>query len=58
MKYKSYNQDQMMLLPPSFQDLIASNSPVWLIVELINEKAEKILKQVRVKKIMQRIIRL
>ncbi len=39
MKYKSYNPDQMMLLPPSFQDLIASDSPVWLIIELINEKA-------------------
>lgn len=41
MRYKQYNPDQMMLLPPSFQDLIAPDSPVWLIIELINEKAVK-----------------
>jgi transposase len=41
MRYRQYNPDQMMLLPPSFQDLIANDSPVWLILELIDEKAVK-----------------
>jgi len=36
MKYKDYNPDQVMLLPPSVQDLIPRNSPMWFIMDVIN----------------------
>jgi transposase len=36
-KFKPYDQDQMMLLPPSLSDMIAKNHPVRIVNEVINE---------------------
>jgi transposase len=35
--FKSYHQDQMMLLPPSLEDLIAVNHPVRVVNEVLNK---------------------
>lgn len=36
MKYRPYSTDQLMLLPPAISDMIASDSPLWLIMETVN----------------------
>lgn len=36
-KFKPYDQDQMMLLPPSLSDMIDKNHPVRIVNEVINE---------------------
>lgn len=35
--FKPYNQDQMFLLPPSLEEIIASNQPLRISVEGVME---------------------
>jgi transposase len=35
-RYRTYNPDQLLLIRPDIKDMISPESPVWMIVEIVN----------------------
>lgn len=35
-RYRTYNPDQMLLICPDIKEMIAPQSPVWMVVEMVN----------------------